>query len=83
MAIMALIAERHGTQRARLGWPEAAITREFALLAEVLDAAVRRLADGADARAAEHAVAIVAQLVDQAARLSVGGYRLVVRDAGA
>jgi PAS domain S-box-containing protein len=86
MAIMALIAERHGTQRARLGWPEAAITREFALLAEVLDGAVRRLAGArapTDAVAAERAAVVVAQLLDQAARLSLGGYRLATEDGGA
>jgi hypothetical protein len=76
-AIMALIAERHGAQRARLGWPEAAIPREFTLLGEVLDAAVRRLAGPGDPAVAERAAAVVSRLVGQATRVSVGGYRLV------
>ena len=84
-AILALIAERHGAQRARLGWPEAAVAREHALLAEVLDAAVRRLAEvvDVDAAAAARALEVVTSLLAQAARLSVGGYRLVTGVAGA
>ena len=85
-AILTLIAERHGAQRARLGWPEAAITREFALLGTVLDRTVRQLAaagDADDGAAAERAAAVVARLLDQAARTSLGGHRLATGDAGA
>jgi PAS domain S-box-containing protein len=75
-AILALVAERHGAQRARLGWPEAAVEREFAILAQVLGDAVARLAGPADAPAAERAAGTVAQLLAQAARRSLGGFRL-------
>lgn len=75
-AILAVIAERRGVQRARLRWPEAAVAREFAVLAEVLHVAVRRLAGPADAVAAARAAGAVARLVAQAARLSLGGFRL-------
>jgi hypothetical protein len=78
-AILGVIAERHGAQRARLGWSEAAIVREYTLLGEILDAAVRRLATRPDVgeAAAERAAAVVAQLLDHAARLSLGGHRVV------
>jgi PAS domain S-box-containing protein len=78
-AILAVIAERHGAQRARLGWPEGALVREFALLGEVLDAAVRRIGAASDVGevAVERAAAVVAQFLDHAARRSIGGHRLV------
>jgi hypothetical protein len=40
--IQRVIAERHGSQRARLGWSEAEVRREFQILREELAAAVRR-----------------------------------------
>ena len=41
-AIQRAISQRHGTQRARLGWSEAELRREFVILREEVDAAVRR-----------------------------------------
>ncbi|MBW3571430.1 MAG: PAS domain S-box protein [Gemmatimonadetes bacterium] len=41
-AIQRVIADRHGQQRARLGWTEDEIRREFQILREELSAAVRR-----------------------------------------
>lgn len=75
-AILAVVAERHGAQRARLGWPAAAVIRELDLLGEVLDAAVLRLAGPANIAAAESARAVVAQLLAQSLRVSLGGFRL-------
>jgi nitrogen-specific signal transduction histidine kinase len=75
-AILGLIAERHGAQRARLGWSDAALAREFVLLGEALEATVRELAGADDAAVAERACAIVQQLLGQAERLSRGGFRL-------
>jgi len=40
--IQHLVAERHGMQRARLGWSEAELTRELAILGEELGSAIRR-----------------------------------------
>lgn len=40
--IQRLISALHGAQRARLGWDEAALRREFEILAEEVEAAVRR-----------------------------------------
>ena len=42
--IQRLIAALHGAQRARLGWSEQAILREFEILAEEVEAAIRRQA---------------------------------------
>jgi PAS domain S-box-containing protein len=41
-AIQRTIAERHGAQRARLGWAEAELRRELEILREEIAAAVRR-----------------------------------------
>ena len=43
-AIQRVVAERHGAQRARLGWAEQELRREFTILREELEAAVRRRA---------------------------------------
>ena len=75
-AILAVLGERHGAQRARLGWPEAAIPREFAILAEVLRETVRGLIDAADVAAAERVHGVLAQILTQAERVSLGGFRL-------
>ena len=41
-AIQRVVAQRHGAQRARLGWPEREVRREFVILEEELNAAVQR-----------------------------------------
>jgi hypothetical protein len=43
-AIQRAIAQRHGAQRARLGWAEHELRREFMILREELESAVRRRA---------------------------------------
>jgi hypothetical protein len=71
MEIQRLVAERHGAQRARLGWPEAAVRREFMIIREELERVVRRsLPPGGDLQAAD-AVATVNRFVDQAEYLGV------------
>jgi signal transduction histidine kinase/PAS domain-containing protein len=85
-AILGVVAERHGSHRARLGWAEAAVTREFALLAAVLDAAAGRVA-GADAGPAvepglARARADIRHLLAQAERGSLGGFRLAAPAGG-
>jgi hypothetical protein len=44
-AIQRIIAERHGAQRARLGWRESEVRREFEILREEVVAAVKRRAE--------------------------------------
>jgi PAS domain S-box-containing protein len=43
--IQRVVAERHGAQRARLGWGESELRREFAILREEVAAAIRRRAE--------------------------------------
>ncbi len=42
MEIQRLVAERHGAQRARLGWKEAAFRREFMIIREDIERVVKR-----------------------------------------
>lgn len=84
-AIQRAIAERHGIQRGRLGWSEAELRREFVILREEVDAAVRRRVRklssiGSGAGDEEHgATRRVHELLDdlliRAERLSVESHR--------
>jgi hypothetical protein len=64
--IQRLISERHGAQRARLGWTESSIRREFMIIREEVERVVQRAAFSNGALAAEDAVAAVNRFVDQA-----------------
>ena len=89
VAIQRVIAERHGSQRARLGWREPELRREFAILREELAEAARRQADRcfpgptreARREEAERALEVLTQFLAVAERLSVGGYRNAMQDA--
>jgi len=66
------VAERHGAQRYRLGWPVEALRREFVVLREevarVLASRRGALRDGAEAAAAQ---AMLERLLQQAAETGV------------
>jgi PAS domain S-box-containing protein len=82
-AIQRTIAERHGAQRARLGWSEREVSRDFAILREELEAAVYRQAPhrlpGPDAAArqgaAERAFELLTQVVAIAEQHSLQSFR--------
>ena len=82
-AIQRLVAMLHGAQRARLGWSEAELRREFTILREELADALRRrsLRDipgptpQARVAAAGRAVELLEQFVAVAERLSIGSFR--------
>jgi signal transduction histidine kinase len=81
--IQRLVAERHGVQRARLGWTESALRREWVVLAEEAERAIRRRADGvAEARLGD-ALAVVQRFVKQGEELSCRALTRALRvDAG-
>ncbi|MGZ8468584.1 MAG: ATP-binding protein, partial [Gemmatirosa sp.] len=97
--IQRVVAERHGAQRARLGWSESEVRREYAILREELTAAVqRRAARAHPGPAAEagrgataRALAVLTEFLALAEHVSLVGYRATVaarhgrgaRDAGA
>jgi PAS domain S-box-containing protein len=81
--IRRLIAERHGGQRARLGWLEEEIRREYEILGEELEMAVgERLA--ADPRVdLAGALAVVRRILGHARDASLLGHRRARAEAGA
>jgi hypothetical protein len=82
-----VVAQRHGAQRARLGWREGEVRREYAILREELTAAVRRRTTRGQAvpgdrgrarRDAAHALAILTEFLALAEHASLTGYHAAV-----
>jgi signal transduction histidine kinase len=71
MEIQRLVSERHGEQRARLGWTEAALRREFMIIREELERVVRRAVPADGGIQAADAVMTVNRFVDQAEYIGV------------
>ncbi len=62
------IADRHGTQRARLGWTREALARESVLLKEEVDRAIARcFTDPASKPQVDEALAVVHRYLEQGA----------------
>lgn len=74
-AIMRTIAEQHGGQRYRIGWPEPIVTAEMTLLAEVIEQMIRRIGEPPTAAETEIAVAAISGLIAQSTRHSVSSFR--------
>jgi hypothetical protein len=68
--IQRLVAERHGAQRARLGWTVDALHREWEILEEEIERAIRRRAHGINDGALEEGISILKRLVEQGDELS-------------
>jgi PAS domain S-box-containing protein len=80
VAVQTLVAERHGHQRRRLGWDEAALAREAALLREEVTRAIRSAAPPtgpttAYAATADDLAALADLLVEEAMRVAVRAFR--------
>lgn len=71
MEIQRLLSERHGAQRARLGWTEASMRREFMIIREELERVVRRAVSPERPLDPAVAVATVNRFLDQAEYISV------------
>ncbi|HEX7240134.1 MAG TPA: ATP-binding protein, partial [Longimicrobiaceae bacterium] len=69
--IQRTISERHGAQRARLGWDEGAMRREFALLREETERAVREEVPPPSPEDADAALEVFFRLLEQAERVSL------------
>jgi signal transduction histidine kinase len=73
MEIHRLVAGRHGTQRARLGWTEDAISREYQILREEIDRVVRSRTTGAGAPI-DGAMPVLGRLLEEAERTSLRAF---------
>jgi PAS domain S-box-containing protein len=71
MEIQRLVSERHGAQRAALGWTEASLRREFMIIREELEHVVRYSIPANGPMQAADAVATVNRFIDQAEYLGV------------
>jgi hypothetical protein len=69
--IQRLVSERHGAQRARLGWTESALRREFMIIREELEAVVRRTLQRSRRLQVEDAVAVLERFLDQSEYVAV------------
>ncbi len=69
--IQRLIAERHGNQRLRLGWGADHLRREFVVLREETDAALRREAPARTQDDVRRALDVVHRLLQRAERISL------------
>ena len=72
--IQRLIAHRHGAQRARLGWTEEDLRREFRMLREILAPLVRRQATRMEGAQMDDALGVLDRLLQQAEVVSVRGF---------
>jgi signal transduction histidine kinase len=69
--IQRLISERHGAQRQRLGWSEAALRREFMIVREELERVVRNASEFGDPLPVEDGTAVIGRFLDQAEYIAV------------
>lgn len=69
-AIQRVVAERHGAQRARLGWTTETLRREWLILKEEIERAIRRRSSDVRGPAFAEAMTIVGRFLEQAEELS-------------
>jgi len=74
--IQRVISERHGVQRHRLGWTEAALSREFELLRQVIEEV---LVARRDARVRAQARSLLDGFIDQSEQTSLRALRHAAR----
>ena len=72
--IQRLISERHGKQRARLGWRKEELKREFRILREEVDALVRRDTPDRTNVDMEEALDVIHHLLKRAEEISLAGF---------
>ncbi|HEX6040532.1 hypothetical protein, partial [Longimicrobium sp.] len=73
--IQRLVADRHGAQRARLGWNEEHLAREFRLLREVVGPLVREEVARAAPVDVDDALGVLDRLLERAELVSIRGLR--------
>ena len=69
--IQRLISERHGAQRQRLGWTESGLRREFMIVREEIERAIRTASEFGDPLPVEDALTVLGRFLDQSEYLAV------------
>src|ERR1051326_1614970 len=72
--IQRVVAERHGAQRAPLGWSPDQVRREYAMLRDELSRVIRRRARAIPDAAIDEALVILERVLEQAEQWSIRGY---------
>ncbi|HEY6829800.1 MAG TPA: ATP-binding protein [Gemmatimonadaceae bacterium] len=80
--IQRLLAERHGAQRARLGWASDDLHREWQILDDEIERTLRRCANGVPAQTIEESLTIVRRLNRQSAEASRRALTRTARELG-
>jgi len=73
--IRRMISEKHGAQRARLGWSVDDIRREYAILRHELGRTIRRRARAIPDSAVDDGLAILGRVIEQAEEASLRGFQ--------
>ncbi len=66
-----MISERHGAQRQRLGWTESDVRREFMIVREEIERAIREASEFGDPLPVEDGVAVIGRFLDQSEYIAV------------
>jgi histidine kinase/DNA gyrase B/HSP90-like ATPase len=74
-AIQRVVAERHGLQRARLGWGLEGVRKEYEILRDELTRAIERRARAIPDAAVDEAQSILSRLIEQAEEGSARGWQ--------
>jgi PAS domain S-box-containing protein len=73
--IQRIISEKHGAQRARLGWSDEHLRREYAILRDELGRTIRRRARAIPDSAVDDGLAILGRVLEQAEESSIRGFQ--------
>ena len=79
--IQRVVAERHGVQRAQLGWTPAKLSLEWRILREEIERVVRAQIQGVTESSLSEALRVIAQLIDHAQEKSSRALVRVASDA--
>jgi PAS domain S-box-containing protein len=79
-AFRSLMAERHGRQRRRLGWPRSHVQREYTLLRTIVETTLRRAAAERDRPDTSAALDVLHRLINAAELASLAGYDFAPAD---
>ena len=79
--IQRFVAERHGIQRARLGWTTEGLAREFSIIREEIQFAVERAFPGEGAGRVSEAIALVERQLEQAREASSRALERTLQDS--
>lgn len=77
--IQRLVSDRHGIQRQRLGWNEAALRREFMIVREELERVVRNASTDAEPLPVEDGIAVIGRFLDQSEYVAVRSLNAATR----